>query len=356
MSSPQQWLDAIHQVPLDRALRILHLSGDQERVIVRAGIRERLPAAIELLAGPGSPAMVCPAGDVYQAIQLARRHPLTLFVEENLLHLPLGPQMLGPGSLAAAREQGADVRVVAAPVEAFLAARGDPAREMVLFVAGFETLLAPLAGLLLEDVPENLSLLLCGRSVAPLLEQQLQLDDPGFDGLLLPGNRCAVIGSAGWETLIAGRRLPAAIGGYTASAVLRAVHAVARRRSERRTGIDNCYRPVARPEGNAVARRRLEQVFARANGHWRGYGDVPASAYRLGEAHADQDADRRYPDYRAEVASAEELAAGCRCAEVMLGRERPADCAGFAGACDPVRPQGPCMASPDGTCHINMAP
>lgn len=356
MSSPQQWLEAIAEVPLDGVLRILHLSADQERVIARAGIRDSMPAGIELLAGPGCPAMVCPAGDVYQAIQLALRHPLTLLADQSLLHLPVAPGMPGPGSLAAAGELGADVRVVGAPVEAVLAAQAEPGREMVLFVAGFETLLAPLAGLLLEGVPENLSLLLCGRNVVPLLEYELDRADPGFDALLLPGNRCAVIGSAGWERLVAGRRLPAAIGGYTATAVLRAIHAVARRRSEHASGVDNCYRPIARREGNALARRRLRQVFARVDGHWRGYGDVPGSAYRLADAHAHQDADRRYPDYRVEASSGAELAAGCRCADVMLGSARPADCPGFAGACGPLRPQGPCMASPDGTCHVNGLP
>jgi hydrogenase expression/formation protein HypD len=165
-----------------------------------------------------------------------------------------------------------------------------------------------------------------------------------------------VLGSAGWEALAERRRLPAAIGGYTATAVLRAIHAVARRRSERRPGVDNCYRPMARPQGNALARRRLQEGSARGDGHWRGYGEVPGSAYRLGEAHARHDADRRYPDYRGGAARFGELAADCRCAEVMTGRVRPAECPRFADACGPLRPRGPCMASPDGTCHVNGLP
>jgi hydrogenase expression/formation protein HypD len=354
LNSPQQLLEAIHALPRHGALRILHLSGDQERVIAHAGIRAHLPEGVDLLAGPGCAATVCPPADIYQAIQLAQRHAVTLLVEENLLRLPIAAGMPGPRSLAEARALGADVRVISAPVEGILAAQAEPGREMVLFLAGFETLLAPLAGLLIEELPENLSLLLCGRDVGPLLERELRNGEPGFDALILPGNRCALLGSAGWESLVGSHRMPAAISGYTATAVLRALLAVIRQHSERRVGVDNCYFPMARPEGNRVARERLQRVFTRADGHWRGYGEVPGSAYRLQPAYRHCDADRRYPDYRGEPQPlASDMWAGCECAAVAMGRKRPGDCEQFSGPCHPHEPFGPCMASLDGTCHVN---
>ena len=149
MSSPQQWLDAIHKVPLDRALRILHLSGDQERVINQSGLRKVLPAEVELIAGPGCPASICPGGDVYQAVRLAQDHDVTLAVDESLFSVPAPTGLSGARSLADAQRLGADVRVIAAPIEAVLLATAAPEKQVVLFVAGFETLLAPLAGMLL---------------------------------------------------------------------------------------------------------------------------------------------------------------------------------------------------------------
>ena len=71
--------------------------------------------------------------------------------------------------------------------------------------------LVPLAAMVLQGLPDNLSILLCGRRVEPLITQLLAQDDPGFDALLLPGNRCALTGTQGWQTLLAGRGLPAAV-------------------------------------------------------------------------------------------------------------------------------------------------
>ena len=210
-NSPRALLAAIEALPLPGPVRILNLCGDQERVIALSGMRRALPEQVRLLSGPGCAASICPAAELYQAIRLTERHPVTLLVADNMLRLPLGGYVEGPRSLLEARNGGADVRLISAPVEAVLIAQAEPQREMVLFAAGFETLLAPLAGMVLEGLPDNLSLLLCGRRVEPLFEHALVRTDPGFDALLLPGNRCAVTGTLGMGK--AGRRTPCACGG-----------------------------------------------------------------------------------------------------------------------------------------------
>ena len=90
MSTPRELLAAIEALSLPGPIRILNLSGDQERVISLSGMRRALPDRIGLLSGPGCAASICPAADLYQAIQLSERHPLTLLVAENMLRLPLG--------------------------------------------------------------------------------------------------------------------------------------------------------------------------------------------------------------------------------------------------------------------------
>ena len=93
-------LDAINAVPLQRPVRLLHLSSDQERVINQNGLRSVLSRDIELVAGPGSPASICPGADLYQAVRLAVDHDVVLAVDESLLHVPVPAGLPGPQSLA----------------------------------------------------------------------------------------------------------------------------------------------------------------------------------------------------------------------------------------------------------------
>jgi hydrogenase expression/formation protein HypD len=352
MSNPRTRLAAINALPLPERVRVLHLSGDQERAIAQSRLRELLPPQVELVAGPGCAATVCPAEDIHQAIRLAVQHPVTLLTDETLLSIP-GPQSCdGPGSLAEAQAAGADVRAVTAPVEAIVLARERPDRDHILFLAGFETLLVPLAGLLLQGMPANLSLLLCGRRVESLLEDGVVLPRRGFDALLLPGNHCALLGLAGWERLASALQRPAAVAGYSASGLLAALEVLLQRIAEGGAGVINRFQSIARHPANPVALARLSRVFGRFDGRWRGVGRVPASGYRLAPEFAAHDADCRYPDYRLEVERQDEFAVDCACQAIVYGTLAPSACTAYRRACRPGGPVGPCMASPDGTCRI----
>jgi hydrogenase expression/formation protein HypD len=346
-------LDAIHALPLTRKIRVLNVSADQERVIALAHLQDLLPENVELIAGPGSAASVCPATEVYQAVRLCMEHDVTLAVDEHLLFVPGPTGVDGPPSLAAAREAGADVRVVSAPVEAVQLAVQQPGREVVLFAAGFETLLAPLAGMLIEGLPDNLSMLLCGRRVQALLPAASVSQIGDFDAVLLPGNRGSLLGLEAWERVLAALDRPGVIAGYTAPAVLAALYPLLQAVLAGKTGISNCYRPMVKTAGNPVALQRLTRVFAVASGSWRGIGSFERSAYRLRGAYERYDADRRFPDYRPETVGALELRPDCDCAAVITGNQHPAGCGGFNKTCQPDRPSGPCMGALDGTCRIH---
>ena len=353
MNTPRGLLEAIEALPLSGPVRILNLCGDQERVISLAGMRRALPQQVRLLSGPGCAASICPEADLYQAIQLARREALTLLVLDNMLQLPLGRQVFGPRTLREARSKGADVRLVSAPVEAVLTAQAEPRREMVFFAAGFEDLLAPFAGMVLDGLPENLSVLLCGRRAEPLLEHILDCDNPGFEALLLPGNRCAVTGMAAWDNLARRFHVPAAVAGYTSTSILTAIHEVLRQHCMGEARVENCYQAMVRPEGDAMSLDRLYRVFDVVDGVWRGVGRVQESAFRLRYAYDVVNADGRHPDYRGELHPDEnKMPDGCECAAVLLGRQEPADCSQFSVGCSIAAPYGPCMASEDGTCYL----
>ncbi len=353
MRSPRDLVAAIAGTSLPGTVRILNLSSDHERTINLFGLRRALPERVRLLSGPGSAACVCPQADLYQAIQLARRHGLVVYAMAGLFDTVLNSPMPGPRSLREAAAAGAEVHLASAPVEAVVAAREAPDREVVLFLAGFEALLAPLAGMILEGLPPNLSLLLCGRRVDPLLETSVVQRGPWFDALILPGNRCAVTGTRGWDEVSTRLHLPAAVAGYTLAGLLGAVHALLGQLAEGAARVDNLYRALVRPDGNPMARDAMERVFELAEGGWRGLGRVAASAYRLRQAYGGLDADQRYPSYRGEFdRSAGDLPDECDCAEVLLGRKEPHECRHYQVGCRIATPQGPCMSSPEGVCHM----
>lgn len=355
MKGARAILDDIGRLAPVRQVNLLTLSGDQERAILMGELRRLLPSAVRLLAGPGCAGAACPAEDVYQAIRLVESQRVTLLAAPNLLNQPVvGP--VGPATtLHEAGRRGGDVRAVESPFAAAAMAEAEPGQQMVYFVAGFETLLAAVAGLVLDGMPANLSILLCGRHVNPLVRQMLEQPSPVVDGLILPGNRCAVTGLVAWEALVATYGVPATVASYSVSGVLAAVHALLVQVTRGEARLENCYRGVVRgADGDAMAQDRLFRVFMPADGHWRGLGAVAGSGFAFRHAYDDVNADARYPDYRGELSDRlADLPAGCDCASVITARRLPVDCSQFAQRCTPQLPIGPCMASPDGACFLH---
>jgi hydrogenase expression/formation protein HypD len=207
--------------------------------------------------------------------------------------------------------------------------------------------------MLIEGLPDNLSMLLCGRRVQALLPAASVSQIGDFDAVLLPGNRGSLLGLEAWERVLAALDRPGVIAGYTAPAVLAALYPLLQAVLAGKTGISNCYRPMVKTAGNPVALQRLTRVFAVESGSWRGIGSFERSAYRLRGAYERYDADRRFPDYRPETVGALELRPDCDCAAVITGNQHPAGCGGFNKTCQPDRPSGPCMGALDGTCRIH---
>ncbi|MCB1773103.1 MAG: hydrogenase formation protein HypD [Gammaproteobacteria bacterium] len=354
MKSTRQYMADITTLPLSRRFRVLNLCGDHERVIALSDMREALPENVTLLPGPGCPAAVCPEADVYQALRLVERHDVTLLVSQNLVRLPVRRPDGSVTSLREAMLAGRDIQVIDMPIQAVMAAEASPEREMVCFLAGFESLLAPLAGMLLDGLPANLLLLLSGRRAEPLIDRLLTEKQPPIDGLLLPGNRCAVTGTDSWQELVDRHHVPAAVAGYTVAGILAALDAILRQACEGEAHLDNCYRPLVSAGGNPLAIDRLYRVFDTVDGDWRGIGTVAGGAYTLRRAYDVFNADRRYPDYRPELpAERSDMAYGCDCGDVLVGRKGPIECTFFAARCSPVMPIGPCMASEDGSCFLH---
>lgn len=349
----QEWLKKIHALPLDRRVRIMNVCGGHERSITMAGIRSALPEAVELIAGPGCPVCVCPEEDVYQAIQLALRADVILVAFGDMLRVPVNVPKKEVRSLEQAKAGGADIRPVASPREAVSIAQQNPGRQVVFFAAGFETTTAPVAAMLLEGVPENLSVLLSARRTWPAVAMLLDSDVPGFDGLVAPGHVATIMGPEEWNFVFEKHGIPTAVAGFKPDSLLAAMYSVLRQLLEGKRFLDNCYPELVRPGGNRSAQAQLAEALHDTVANWRGIGVIPASGFSLNQRFEKNDARVQFPGFDTEGRKrAGQMPQGCECASVVLGRINPNQCKIYGRACTPKTPVGPCMVSDEGACRI----
>jgi hydrogenase expression/formation protein HypD len=117
-----------------RPWAIMEVCGGQTHSIIRNGIDQLLPDAIELIHGPGCPVCVTPLGIIDKALAIAARPEVTFCSFGDMLRVP------GSGrDLFQVKSEGGDVRVVYSPLDAVTLAADHPDREVVFFAVGFET-------------------------------------------------------------------------------------------------------------------------------------------------------------------------------------------------------------------------
>lgn len=351
------WLAKIHALEFDpnfkAKIKIMNVCGGHERSITHAGLRGALPAWLELVPGPGCPVCVCPEEDVYQAIQLALQDRVILVAFGDMLRVPVNVKKGEVRSLAEAQAAGADVRPIASPLDARKIARENPDRKVVFFAAGFETTTAPVAAMLAEGIPDNLSVLLSGRLTWPAVSMLLDSGSPGFDALVAPGHVATVMGPEEWGFVVAQHNIPAAVAGFSSESLLAAFYSVLRQLISGERFLDNCYLEVARPGGNPTGQRLLNETLDIVNANWRGIGIIPKSGYALKPKFAAHDARLLFADHAVSTRRrAGEMPPGCDCAQVVLGKIYPNQCRIYGKACTPRNPVGPCMVSDEGACRI----
>ncbi len=351
--SATQWLNAIRSLALPERVRVMNVCGGHERSITMAGLRSALPSCIELIPGPGCPVCICPEEDVFEAIQLALHEDITLLAFGDMLRVPVNVPKRDVRSLEQAKAAGADIRPIASPLEAVSIARAQPDKCVVFFAAGFETTSAPVAAMLVEGVPANLSVLLSGRLTWPAVAMLLASDTPGFDALVAPGHVSTVMGPEEWQFVPERYGLPAAVAGFTPESLLAAIYSTLRQVLEERAFLDNCYPELVRPGGNTSARRQLKQAMDVVDANWRGVGVIPDSGFALKACYRTQDARHSFPSYAdAARKRAGQMPPGCDCARVVLGKLYPDECRLYGSGCNPRHPIGPCMVSDEGACRI----
>ena len=284
--------------------------------------------------------------EIDAAIELSQR--------ENTMVTSFGDMLRVPStkhSLADAKAIGGNVQVVYSIHDAVTMAKKDPHREYVHFAIGFETT-APMTGIeLLNDCPENFSVICSHRLIPPAIEHLLRLGEVKIDGFICPGHVSTIIGQEPYQGISQKYHIPQVIAGFEPIDVLIAVAMILRQVNDREAEARNEYTRSVRSAGNIKAKDILSKAFDVCDSEWRGIGTIERSAYRLRDDLFHHDAFKKFGLKRRETY---QVPRGCKCGEVLRGLLYPHQCPLFNRSCTPTHPVGPCAVSREGACHIAM--
>lgn len=322
-----------------RPVRIMEVCGTHTHAIFRYGIRSLLPENVNLISGPGCPVCVTETGYIDEAVFLTKKENVTLTTFGDLIRVP-GSET----SLAGARANGADVRIVYSPFDALKMAGDNPNREIVFLSVGFETTV-PAELLCVKRAKEagirNFSLLVANKT----MDNAYPVLKDSADAFLYPGHVSTMTGMGIYRKLQK-EGISGAVCGFTADEILTALAVLLTKLGEGRPFAENCYPRVVTEEGSPAARTLIAELTCPCDTVWRGIGVIPGSGLALREEYAAWDAAKKFsvPHLSGHPNPA------CRCGDILRGEIRPPECPLFGRTCTPDHPVGACMVSSEGTC------
>lgn len=323
---------------------IMEVCGGQTHSIIRNGIDQLLPNAIELIHGPGCPVCVTPLETIDKALAIAEK--------PGVIFCSFGDMLRVPGSekdLFRVKSNGGDVRVVYSPLDAVALARDNPDREVVFFGIGFETT-APANAMAVDLAArqglENFSMLVSHVLVPPAIEAIMSSPKNRVQAFLAAGHVCTVMGYWQYPSLAERFGVPIVITGFEPLDILEGIRRAVGQLEAGEAFVENAYERVVTEHGNRAAQQTVEKVFEIGDRAWRGIGVIPKSGLGLSDEYRRFDAAERF-----EVTSvASEESSLCRAGDVLQGAIKPNECAAFGKECTPRTPLGATMVSSEGAC------
>ncbi|GAB4436802.1 MAG: hydrogenase formation protein HypD [Chloroflexi bacterium OHK40] len=327
-----------------RPWALMEVCGGQTHSIIRNGIDQLLPPAIELIHGPGCPVCVTPLEVIDRALAIAARPEVTFCSFGDMLRVPGSSQ-----DLFRVKSAGGDVRVVYSPLDAVKLAQQLPERQVVFFGIGFETT-APANAMAVVQAERlglhNFSMLVSHVLVPPAISAIMESPQNRVQAFLAAGHVCSVMGTWQYEPLVSRYRVPIVVTGFEPLDVLEGVRRAIAQLEEGRAELENAYPRAVRPEGNRPAQQVLEQVFEVTDRNWRGIGPIPGSGWRLRERYRAFDAEERFAVGHIRT----DESPLCHSGEVLQGLLKPNQCPAFGKECTPRTPLGATMVSSEGAC------
>jgi hydrogenase expression/formation protein HypD len=316
-----------------------------EAAIVEHGLRELLPENVDVKSGPGCPVCVTSPEEVDAVIQLSKQPKTTITTFGDMMHVPSNA-----GSLAEARAEGANVRVVYSIHDCAELARQNPANQYVHFAIGFETTAPTTAIELLGEPPDNFSIVSSHRLIPPAMEHLLNADEIHIDGFICPGHVSTIIGMTPYLHILSRHSIPQVIAGFEPIDILIAIAMILKQIRSGEAKVENEYSRSVRATGNLKAQEALASVFETCDSNWRGIGQIKASGYRLRNQYSARDAVTKFG---LNIDQSYELPVGCKCGELLRGLIYPEQCPLFGTKCTISHPVGPCMVSREGSCYVS---
>ena len=323
---------------------LMEICGGQTHAIVRHGIDQLLPPAIELVHGPGCPVCVTPLELIDQALAIAAR-PEVIFTS-------YGDMLRVPGSardLFSIRASGGDVRVVYSPLDAVKIAQQNPNKQVVFFAIGFETT-APANVMSVMQAQnlglDNFSILVSHVRVPPAIHAILGSPHNRVQGFLLAGHVCAVMGYHEYPSLAEKYHVPMVVTGFEPLDIAQGILQTVRALEQGRIEIENAYARAVTFEGNVPAQKMIERVFESCDRKWRGIGTIPQSGWRLRSEFDQFNAEKRFDVGEIQTQESPLCIAG----KILQGLGKPHDCSAFGTQCTPEHPLGATMVSSEGVC------
>ncbi len=327
-------------------VRLMEICGTHTMAIARSGIRSILPENVQLLSGPGCPVCVTPSNMIDMVLDLSQSPGVLITSYGDLLRVPGSVQ---GDSLLSRRADKGQVESVYSPMDAIKIAEEHPDTEVIFLGVGFETTAPGTASCILEASSrklKNFSVLCLLKRTEPAIRSLIESDDFAVNGFLCPGHVAAIIGADGFSFLPEDYRLPGVVSGFEPGDLLYSILELTEMLAQGTPELKNEYTRLVRQKGNPAALALMDQVFTPAASDWRGLGQIPDSGYRIRDEYAQWDAMKKF----SLAPAAEKEIPGCRCAQVIRGVMRPAECPLFKKVCSPDNPVGPCMVSGEGAC------
>ncbi len=329
---------------IGRPVNFMEVCGTHTVAIFRHGIRSLLPDGLRLLSGPGCPVCVTAIKDVDIAIEIAKSDNAILTTFGDMMRVPGGKQ-----SLAEAKAEGADIRIVYSPLDSLKIAKENKDKKVVFFSAGFETT-APSAAATVSEADRqgipNFYLFSVHKVVPPALEALLVGDGVRIDGFILPGHVSTIIGTKPYKFIPEKYNVPCAVTGFEARDILSGIAILLKQIMEGKASVEIEYKTVVKEEGNPKAMQFIDDIFEPADSNWRGIGVIPGSGLKLRDKWKHRDAEKVFSLDVPEIAEPR----GCQCGLVLRGIKMPNECPLFAKICTPDKPVGACMVSSEGSC------
>lgn len=329
----------------NRHYRIMEVCGGHTHAIYRHGLKDLLPANVELIHGPGCPVCVLPMGRIDDGLAIAEMPGVILTAFGDMMRVP-GTR----GTPLEYKARGCDVRMVYSPLDALRIAQRETERHVCFFAIGFETT-APSTALTLmrarELGVENFSVFCNHVTIVPAVRAILDSPDMRLDGFVGPGHVSTVTGCRPYEFIARDYGKPVVVSGFEPLDLLESILMILRQIGAGQAAVENQYRRIVPWDGNYPALRAMAEVFElRPYFEWRGLGFISQSALKLTPAFAKWDSEERFtvPGVRVTDPRA------AQCGEVLKGVLKPPQCKLFGKQCNPEHPIGALMVSSEGAC------